>query len=136
MAKKGLLMHEFSLALSMVEYLEKVAKENGLARVTEVYVRLGGLTHINSEQLAFAFKLAAEGTLLEGAKLRIKRRKARGRCHSCGKCFSIKRGEEPIFMVVGELKCPYCGSNDVTLIDDRELVVERIKGVTRTSSTL
>ncbi len=127
-------MHEFSLALSMVEYLEKVAKDHGLEKVLEVHVRLGGLTHVNPEQLAFAFKLAAEGTLLEGAKLRIRRRSIKGKCLRCGKTFIIRRGQKPIFQE--EIKCPRCGSEEFTLVDDRELVVERIKGVSKQKATL
>ena len=117
----------------MVEYLEKVAKDHGLERVLEVHVRLGGLTHVNPEQLAFAFKLAAEGTVLEGAKLKIKRRSVKGRCLSCGRVFTIRRAQKFIFQE--EVKCPRCGSEEFTLVDDRELVVERIKGVSRQKTT-
>ncbi len=126
-------MHEFSLALSMVEYLEKVAKDHGLEKVLEVHVRLGGLTHVNPGQLAFAFKLAAEGTVLEGAKLKIKRRSVKGRCLSCGKVFTIRRAQN--FILQEEVKCPRCGSEEFTLVDDRELVVERIKGVSKQKTT-
>ncbi|MCU0284274.1 MAG: hydrogenase maturation nickel metallochaperone HypA [Candidatus Nanopelagicales bacterium] len=63
-------MHEQALARAIVrQILEALPAPD--ARVTQVHLRLGALAGERPEALRLAFDLAAAGTSLEGAVLRI-----------------------------------------------------------------
>jgi hydrogenase nickel incorporation protein HypA/HybF len=62
--------------------------------------------------------LVAEGTVAEGAELRIEDVPARGRCRDCG-----TEGELPAF----PLLCSACGSANVELLAGEELLVDALE---------
>ena len=64
-------MHELSIAESLVEAASEAAREEGIARVTAVHLRLGKFAGVASESLLFCYEVAAKGTALEGSKLVI-----------------------------------------------------------------
>ena len=68
--------------------------------------------------LEFAFELVSEGTLLEGAELRLEEVPAAGRCRSCG--MDTPLPELP-------LCCRRCGSGDVEITQGEELLVEALE---------
>jgi hydrogenase nickel incorporation protein HypA/HybF len=105
-------MHELSVALGIVNAALKRVKRG---RVVEVQVAVGELTHINAEQLRFAFEIASRGTALEGAKLKTRILEAELRCVRCR-----TRGRE--------FTCSRCGSAMEVLSGD-ELMLEKLKVV-------
>jgi hydrogenase nickel incorporation protein HypA/HybF len=105
-------MHELSLAQSMVEQALAAAEENAPGRrVTQVHVEVGELSGAVPELLREVFPMAAQGTVLADARLRIRRRKARFECRSCGESFAVGEG-------VG---CPQCGSTRVDMTAGRDI---------------
>lgn len=64
-------MHEASLMRALIARIEQVAAEAGGARAVRVRVWAGALSHFTREHLAEHFRLAAIGTLAEGAGLEI-----------------------------------------------------------------
>jgi len=119
-------MHELSLASSIIEYLEHLAKEQGLRRVDAVFLEVGEMTHIDPRQLRGALKMISEGTVAEKSRVYIRRRRIALSCSACGK----ESGLEVCDTISDyRLICPLCGSADVRLSRGRELLLKRVRGV-------
>lgn len=118
-------MHELALATSVIEYAQNVAGEHGLAKICEFRLEVGDMTHIDPWQLRYCLSMVIKGTIAEGAKIHIRRRKAALKCRACGRTSGLK-----LLKSIGdfELKCPRCGSQDVEIDKGRELTLTRIKG--------
>jgi hydrogenase nickel incorporation protein HypA/HybF len=71
------------------------------------------LTAVVPEAMRFCFDLAVEGTVADGAELRIEQRAAAGRCRDCGAEVSL-----PDLILL----CP-CGSADMAVTAGRELQI-------------
>lgn len=63
-------MHETSLIPDLIAKIERVARENGAAKVLAVEVHIGAMAAISADHLREHFVEAAVGTLAEGAELR------------------------------------------------------------------
>ncbi len=66
-------MHELSIAVSLIDAVAAKAAETGAERVSRVFVRIGPLSGVVPEALAFAFEVASESTRAAGAVLEIER---------------------------------------------------------------
>ncbi|MDI9644103.1 MAG: hydrogenase maturation nickel metallochaperone HypA [Candidatus Verstraetearchaeota archaeon] len=119
-------MHELSLAASLIECIEKVAKENGLSSVKEVHLEVGEMTHVDPRQLKFCLKVVSQNTVAEESRIYIKRKGPVIRCKGCGLVSRLKRSKE---LAGFSMSCPSCGSDEVELEEGRELLLKRIKGV-------
>jgi hydrogenase nickel incorporation protein HypA/HybF len=64
-------MHELSLAIALVEVASDAAHSLGASRVSRLFVRLGAGAGVVAEALRFSFDVAAEGTILQGARLEV-----------------------------------------------------------------
>ena len=111
-------MHELSLAIALVEEAVKVAEQEKAHRVVRVSVVLGDLSGVEAEALSFCFPMAAEGTLLAGAELRIRRLAARVLCDDCGQ----ESAPELPFLTCGQ-----CQSNKVKIIQGREFMLQELE---------
>jgi hydrogenase nickel incorporation protein HypA/HybF len=118
-------MHELSLAVSVVDYLKNLAKEQGLRRIDAVFLEVGELTHVDPRQLRESFKIASQGTVAEGSKVYVKRRSLSLKCAKCGRESKINLKEA---ITDYSLKCSSCGSTDVEIDKGRELLLKRVKG--------
>jgi hydrogenase nickel incorporation protein HypA/HybF len=118
-------MHELSLALNVVEFLVKLADEQGMIKISAAFIEIGEMTHIDPRQLKYSLKMASEGTLAEGCKFYVKRGRISIRCKDCGKA-SVLDTKHMISQY--ELKCPACGGADIEVEKGRELVLKRVRG--------
>jgi hydrogenase nickel incorporation protein HypA/HybF len=64
-------MHEASLMRDLMSQIRKIAEAEKARRVIGVHVWLGALSHMSREHFAEHFVEAAEGSLAEGAELKI-----------------------------------------------------------------
>ena len=74
----GQIMHELSIAMSIVEMAEEEAERRGNAQIQAVYLRLGRLAGVVKEALLSSYEMACETTLLAGSQLVSK--KCRSKC--------------------------------------------------------
>jgi len=121
-------MHEFSTAQGIIDTILKVAREHGAKRITEVNLEIGALTMLNPEQLEFSFQALSEGTIANGAKLKISYTPVRIFCRSCrfkGE-ISAARNEDPL-NVIAILKCPRCKSADTELNEGVSCNIKQIR---------
>lgn len=70
-AVRSLRMHELSIAIRLVELAADAAQSLGAAAVSRLFVRLGAEAGVAAEALRFSFDLAAEGTIVQGARLEL-----------------------------------------------------------------
>jgi hydrogenase nickel incorporation protein HypA/HybF len=77
-------MHETGIAAEILNIAEREAARRGAAAVASVTVRVGDLSGVAPEALAFAFEALCEGTAAAGARLTIERVAVRALCPACG----------------------------------------------------
>ncbi len=118
-------MHELSLALNIIDFLVKLADEQGLSKISAAFMEIGEMAHVDPRQLKYSLKMASEGTPVEGCKFHVKRGKISIRCKGCGK---LSRLETKDMIAQYELKCPACGCVEIEIEKGRELVLKRVRG--------
>jgi hydrogenase nickel incorporation protein HypA/HybF len=116
-------MHELPLVESLVELACARARENGALRVTRLELSVGELCDALPEWIERYFRVAARGTMAEGAGLDISTEAALASCAGCGQDFA------PPLHPAGPIACPRCGSTDCSLVGGLEWRLERIEVV-------
>ncbi|MGW0191118.1 hydrogenase maturation nickel metallochaperone HypA/HybF [Streptomyces sp. NPDC003362] len=112
-------MHEMSVALSVVDQVERAALERGAHGVREVRVDIGELAGVVADSLSFCFGLACAGTVLEGADLVTRSVPGRASCAPCGRTWET--GMPP------DLVCAGCGGGAGELVSGRELRITEVR---------
>ncbi len=111
-------MHELSLAMALIEELERAAKREGATQVTAVSVVIGALSGVERDPFEFCFPLAAEGSCVEGATLEIEEVPLTVLCRACGAKTEAR---------LPDLSCGKCGDFGVDVIDGREFRVRSME---------
>jgi len=111
-------VHELSIAQSLVQTVLREVKERGLGRVTEVKTTVGGLTHVEPENLRFWYEELSRDTILAGSRLVVEKRPVEVRCRQCGRRFTV---------VANCFVCPDCGIADVRMTSGDEVLLESIE---------
>jgi hydrogenase nickel incorporation protein HypA/HybF len=106
-------MHELSIACSLVEMAEREARAAGAARVTGVTLAIGDLAGVVRQALDFAFDVATEGTMLDGATLTVETVPVRVFCPTC-------EAERPI-VAPNRFRCATCDTRTADIRQGREL---------------
>lgn len=112
-------MHELGLARGIVDLANTAASEAKAARVSAVNVRVGRLAGVEAGALLFCFDIAAEGTLVEGARLVIEDVPVAIWCNACNaqrELGSLQR-----------FRCPVCDTPSGDVRSGRELEVSSIE---------
>jgi hydrogenase nickel incorporation protein HypA/HybF len=112
-------MHELSIALCVLDFVEEEAARRSNAVVKAVHVKLGALSGVVRQALTSAYDLAREGTDLANCELVIDELPVVIRCHTCrAECAPES---------INRICCSQCGSNDVEIIGGRELEVAALE---------
>jgi hydrogenase nickel incorporation protein HypA/HybF len=112
-------MHELAITQALLSIVLEAAEAAGARRVTAVELTVGALTGYVDDSIRFYFERLSEGTLAEGALLRIRREPGEGRCQTCGGAFPV---EPPLLPA-----CPLCSSPDIQIAGGNRCIVERIE---------
>jgi len=111
-------MHEASIAHSIVETVLRELEGRKASRVLTVKTVVGGLTHIEPENLKFWYDEFVKDTRLAGSRLAVEKRPVAVRCKRCGREFQV---------VESSFVCPDCQVADVQMTSGDELVLESIE---------
>lgn len=111
-------MHEFSLAVNIVEIVEETLQKAGAEKVLSVDIEVGELSGVIIEALEFAMESAVKGTKVEGAGIKILPVDAKCQCEACGRVFPS---------VDLYSSCPECESFQTLVIEGKEMKVKSIK---------
>lgn len=114
-------MHELALAQSIAETGRREKAQRKLAKLTAMHVTVGGLSHVEPENLVFCFDAVVKGTDLEGCKLVVKKTGIEAKCRRCGRTFEV---------VKSDFRCPDCAVADVELAGEGELTLTSIEAQT------
>jgi hydrogenase nickel incorporation protein HypA/HybF len=114
--KTGEIMHESSIAHSIIEIIDEQCAEQGCTTVDALTVRLGKATGVMPESLQFAFDALKEPTKAKNAKLTIEIVPIGGVCKACNKEFDV-HDVQFIFA------CPHCNSTDFEISRGREMEI-------------
>lgn len=110
-------MHEFSIAVNIVDIAIEHAEKARAKVVTEVELEIGELSGVVYEAMETAMESAIKGTLLDGAIVKITTPEGRARCTACNKAFHLDNLFDP---------CPYCGTFSPEVISGKELRIKSI----------
>jgi len=119
-------MHEYSLAVDLMESVLTTAEENKASVVNQIHIKVGRIAHVNPIQLEFCLKSIGEGTIAEKAEYFFEAVDPEIKC-DCGyfgKPDKCGDGQDMLEYMVS-LKCPLCG-NHVEVAGGTELAVESI----------
>jgi hydrogenase nickel incorporation protein HypA/HybF len=105
-------LHEVGIASSILECVEAEARLRPDARVSAVGVRIGELSNVDRDALAFAFEAITHQTPWQGLKLEVEWCLRRQKCLDCGEEFIVRELE---------LHCPKCGECRSSCIGGTEL---------------
>lgn len=111
-------MHELSVCQSLLEEVQRIARENGAGSVSRIVLKVGPLSGIEPDLLRNAYPLAAAGTVAEDAELEIEFAEIVVSCSQCG-------GESPA--TVNRLLCAHCGDYRTRLVSGDEMVLQSME---------
>ncbi len=114
-------MHEMSLALDILDIVERTAQTNGASAVKDIFIEVGALAGVMAPALEFNLDIAKRSTRARDADIHILEIEGRGSCPVCGGTFPMGFHIEP---------CPQCEGSYLKMVagDDlrvREIEVER-----------
>lgn len=108
-------MHELSVALSVLDGVTRTASAQGIERVSAVHLRVGSLSGVAPDALAFSWEFATADTIAAGSRLEIERVPLAVFCEHCG----AEREPAP----GTGLLCPTCSTPAERIVRGRELQV-------------
>jgi hydrogenase nickel incorporation protein HypA/HybF len=124
-------LHEYSTAVGIVQTAISVAKKNNATAIKKVELSVGEFTMLNSEQLTFAFQIAAEGSIAEEAELLIEKQSGKIKCEECGFEGVINQSTKGLDHFLVNLQnifeCPKCHSNRTKIVGGRDVFVKNIE---------
>lgn len=111
-------MHEVGIMQSAMEAARDAAKLSGATQIHALRLRVGAMTGVVREALEFAFEVAREGTMAEGARLEIETVPASYWCGGCRAEFAPAQFE---------YECPRCGQPSAEIRHGLELEVASLE---------
>ena len=111
-------MHELSVAQNILEIVRQYVPPEQAGDVTAVRVRVGSLSGIVADSLAFCFSAIVADSEMRRARLDIESVPSECRCRDCRTRFEP---EAFIFF------CPACGSGHVELVSGSDLQVVHVE---------
>ena len=84
-------MHEMAIAEGILDIALDYARQNKAQKVNEVGLLLGEMSGVEVDSLEFSFNMLVQGTIAEGAELKIKHVGARNVKMACSRLFPAGR---------------------------------------------
>jgi hydrogenase nickel incorporation protein HypA/HybF len=110
-------MHEFSIAVDIVDIATSSARKEAATEVKEIEVEIGQLSGVIMEALEFSLEAAVKGTILEKARRNLIIVPGKARCTQCMTEYDTDSLFKP---------CPKCGTCAPEVIQGRELRVKSL----------
>ena len=114
-------MHELAVTKSIFQIVLKHATKYNVSKVISVNLEIGSLSDLQGEWLQRYFDRLSSGTVIEGAKLKIKKVPAVFSCNHCRQSFEIRS------LLKEELSCQHCQGREVSLVSGREYHIKNME---------
>lgn len=111
-------MHELAITQSILDIARKAAQEHNVTRVREIRIKLGEYSGVVPQCVQYYFDVISQGTVAQGAELKMERLPILMRCHQCQWEGQIDKHH---------IQCPACGSTQLKLLQGREFYVESLE---------
>lgn len=111
-------MHEYPITQQIIKIAENHCKKAGGTKVTKVNLVIGDYSGYVGESVQMYFDIIAEGTLCEGAVVKIKHIEPKLKCPQCGRLFK----KRPL-----SFDCPQCGGQGEPTDIGKEFYIESIE---------
>ena len=111
-------MHEYPITQSIVRITEEELEKSKAKKVLEIKIVVGELSGLVPDCIQSYFDILSKGTKVEGAILKIDKRKVNIKCKDCG-------FESP--MDLSRSNCSSCGSLNLKLIGGKEYYIESME---------
>jgi hydrogenase nickel incorporation protein HypA/HybF len=112
-------LHELSIAMEILDIVEKEASSHGASRVSRIFLRIGDLSGVETGSLTFSFDaIKGEKELTANAEMVIEKVPVKAHCKGCDREFT---GEGHI------LKCPHCDGFQTKLLEGDEMKIDEIE---------
>ncbi len=111
-------MHELSIAQSIIDRVGREMQRHPGARASAVGVKVGEVSGVDRDALAFGFEMLVKDTEWQRLKLEIEYCARRHRCPECAREFAVKD-----FTTA----CPGCGNAATVLVSGEELDIGYIE---------
>ncbi|MFW5886254.1 MAG: hydrogenase maturation nickel metallochaperone HypA [Bacteroidota bacterium] len=108
-------MHEFSLAVNIIEIAEENAKKAQAKYIHSIDLEVGEMSGVVMEALKMAMTSAVKGTMLENTEINYIIVSANAKCSVCRAIFPVHDVFTP---------CPNCGYMGNILVKGKELKVK------------
>ncbi len=83
-------MHEFSMAIEVIDLAQREAEKNGAKTVQEITIEVGDLSGVEADAFESALGLLVKDSILGSATVNILRIPGKGRCNGCKDDFEMK----------------------------------------------
>jgi hydrogenase nickel incorporation protein HypA/HybF len=110
-------MHEFSIAMNIVEIATDYARKENASVVKEIEIEVGELAGVVMDALEFSLDVAVKESILEGAERKVIKIPGRARCRECSYEFAI----HDLYTL-----CPKCNSPAPEILAGTELRVKSL----------
>ena len=111
-------MHELGIAQAVLDRVAQEAQRRPGTRLRAVGVKVGAVSGVDCEALAFGFEMLTRDTEWQGLKLELEPCARRHRCSACESEFTV---------IDLDTACPACGSLATKLIAGDELDIDYIE---------
>ena len=111
-------MHEYSLAMALIDKIESLKKERGFKSVRTIVLEIGNFSNVVPEAFSNAFEMAKTGTCAASAELVIEDKRGELVCDSCGAHY---------FPDIPIALCPQCGKLSGQIVQGRELLLKSLE---------
>jgi len=111
-------MHEYSIALNLIEKAEEEARRRNASRVVKLKVKIGVFSGVEPLFLKEAFDVIEKGELFQETSLLLSEEEGKVKCLECEKTYSVK--ELPF-------SCPSCSSPAGILISGDDVILDSLE---------
>jgi len=110
-------MHEFSIAMSIIEIAETEAQKANAYAINELMLDVGTMSGVEFFALDTALEMAVKNTMLENAEIKVNKIKASAQCTECKSTFNIENIYDP---------CPHCHSLYHEILCGKEMQIKSL----------
>lgn len=111
-------MHELGLTDALLRMVRDVAKKEELTHVETITLEIGELSGVVPHYMTDCWQAVIDGTEYQDTKLVIETVPGIASCMDCDEEFRID---------LNSMRCPFCGSHNLTPVSGRDMLVKEIE---------